>query len=173
MLIGAVLPSVTLGGDRIALRDYAQAAEELGYDYIALRDHVLGASHARRDPPLPPNLYDETHAFDEPFVTLAYLGALTTRIGLTTSILVLPQRQTALVAKQATQLQLLSDGRLRLGVGVGVGWNPVEFEGMESGAAFTRRGRRIEEQIEVLERLFREPLVDFHGDWSSPGLVDT
>jgi probable F420-dependent oxidoreductase len=159
--VGTILPSNAIAGDPGAVRDYAQAAEALGYDHITLFDHVLGASHADRDPPMPPHLYDETHAFDEPLVTFGYLAGVTSRIELCTGILVLPQRQTALVAKQAAGVQLLSGGRLRLGVGVG--WNRIEYEALELGAEFRGRGRRIEEQIELLLRLFGEELVDFRG----------
>lgn len=158
MKIGLVFPTCDIGSDPIAIRDYVQAAEGLGYDSLLCFDHVLGAVHADREPPLP-GPYDETFPFHEPIVLLAWIAALTQRIELATGVLVLSQRPTALVAKQAAELQLLSGGRLRLGVGVG--WNRVESEAL--GARFADRGRRIDEQIEVLRRLWREPVVDFAG----------
>lgn len=159
--LGVILPSEGVGGDSGALRAFAEAVEGLGLDHLMMFDHVLGAEHRDREPPLPEGLYDETVAFREPFVTLAYLAAVTSRIELGTSVLVLPQRQTALVAKQAMEVQLLSGGRMRLAVGVG--WHWVEYEGM--AMPFARRGARIEEQIEVLRLLFGQDVVDFHGEF--------
>jgi probable F420-dependent oxidoreductase len=158
--LGAVIPCDGLGRDPMVIRDFAQAAEDLGYDWIETFDHVLGAEHAGREPALP-RLYDEHNSFHEPLVTLAYIAALTTRIGLATSVLVASQRQTALVAKQATQLQLLSANRLRLALGTG--WNWVEYQAL--GMAWAPRGRRLEEQIHVLRLLFSEPCVTFHGEF--------
>jgi probable F420-dependent oxidoreductase len=120
---------------------------------------VLGAGLARR--PDWRGTYDAEDSFHEPFVLFGYLAALTTRIELVTGVLVLPQRQTALVAKQAAQVDVLCGGRLRLGVGVG--WNRVEYDGL--GTDFTNRGRRIEEQIDLLRALWTEPVVDFTGRW--------
>lgn len=158
MKIGLVFPTCDIGSDPVAIRDYVQAAEGLGFDSLLCFDHVLGAVHAGREPPLP-GPYDETFPFHEPIVLLAWIAAFTRRIELATGVLVLSQRPAALVAKQAAELQLLSGGRLRLGVGVG--WNRVESEAL--GARFADRGRRIDEQIEVLRRLWREPVVDFEG----------
>jgi probable F420-dependent oxidoreductase len=135
-----------------------QAAEGLGFDHIVAYDHVLGAVHAGRTPPLP-GPYTERDAFHEPFVLFGYLAAATTRLELCTGVIILPQRQTALVAKQAAELQLLSQGRLRLGVGTG--WNFVEYESL--GVPFDDRGKRLDEQIELLRRLWREPVIDFSG----------
>jgi len=156
---GLNFPQNEIGNDPLAIRDIAQAAEEIGFSFLVMYDHVLGA-----DPDRPggwSGLYDKDDAFHEPFVTFAYLAGLTRTIRLMTSILVLPQRQTVLVAKQAAELDLLSRGRLELGVGVG--WNPVEFEGL--GEVFASRGRRIEEQIDLLRRLWENEVVRFEGRW--------
>jgi probable F420-dependent oxidoreductase len=158
--LAAILPTTEIGSDPVAIRDWAQAAESLGYASIVLYDHVLGAVHEGRDPVLA-GPYTEEDAFHEPFVLLAYLAAVTSRIELSTGVLILPQRQTALVAKQAAELSLLSGGRLRLGVGTG--WNFVEYESL--GIPFDDRGRRFDEQVELLRRLWREPVVDFRGDF--------
>jgi probable F420-dependent oxidoreductase len=158
--LSAIFPTTEIGNDPVAIRDWAQAAESLGYASIVVYDHVLGAVHEGRDPVLA-GPYTEEDAFHEPFVLLAYLAAVTTRIELSTGVLILPQRQTALVAKQAAELSLLSGGRLRLGVGSG--WNFVEYESL--GVPFEKRGRRLDEQVELLRRLWREPVVDFRGDF--------
>lgn len=159
MRFGVVYPQTEFPPDPLAIRDYAQAAEGLGYEHILAYDHVLGANPERpggwRGP------YTHKHTFLEPFTLYSYLAAVTEQIEFTTGVIVLPQRQTPLVAKQAAMLQLLSGGRLRLGVGIG--WNAVEYEGM--GENFHNRGRRIEEQIELLKRLWTEDLVSFEGRW--------
>src|ERR1700733_6477829 len=156
--IGAVYPQIELGGDPHAVRRFGKAVEELGFDYLLAYDHVLGAVHAGRTPLLT-GPYTEHDPFHDPFVMFSYLAGITERIGFATGILVLPQRQTALVARQAADVDLLSGGRLRLGVGVG--WNPVEYEAL--GQDFRTRGARQEEQIGLLRRLFTEPVVDFRG----------
>lgn len=159
MDLGVVFPQLDIGADPVAVRDYAQAAEALGYTHILAFEHVLGVnpeSHPGWKGP-----YDHTSQFHEPFVTFGYLAGLTQRIGFVTGILVLPQRQTQLVAKQAAQVDLLSGGRLRLGVGVG--WNWAEFAGM--GANFHDRGRRAEEQIELLRLLWTRERVSFKRKW--------
>jgi len=161
MQIGAIFPQTEIGADPVAIRDYAQAVEELGYAHLVAYDHVLGANtetperRGRRWP------YTFQHQFHEPLVLFGYLAAITRRIGLVTGILILPQRQTALVAKQAAEVDVLSSGRLRLGVGLG--WNEVEYEAL--GENFHNRGRRIEEQVTVLRALWTQPLVTFHGRW--------
>lgn len=160
MKIGAVFPTSEIGNDPSVIRDWVQTAEGLGYLHVLTYDHVLGAVHAGREPALV-GPYTEEDAFHEPFVLLGYLAALTQRLELATGILILPQRQTALVAKQAAEVDVLSGGRLRLGVGTG--WNFVEYESL--GMAYEDRGGRMNEQIEVLRRLWREPLVDFTGDY--------
>jgi len=158
MKVGVVYPQIELGGDPNAVRRIGKAVEDLGFDYLLAYDHVLGAVHADRTPPLP-GPYTERDPFHDPFVLFGYLAGITKRIGLATGVLVLPQRQTALVARQAADVDLLSGGRLRLGVGVG--WNHVEYEAL--GQDFRARGAREEEQIELLRRLFVEPVVDFKG----------
>ncbi|MDQ1370821.1 MAG: hypothetical protein QOF20_3174 [Acidimicrobiaceae bacterium] len=158
MQIGAVYPQNELRGDPTAVRRFGRAVEDLGFDYLLAYDHVLGAVHADRTPPLT-GPYTELDPFHDPFVMFAYLAAITERIGFVTGILVLPQRQTALVARQAADVDLLSGGRLRLGVGVG--WNPVEYEAL--GLDFRTRGSRQEEQIQLLHQLFTEAVVDFSG----------
>ena len=156
--IGVVYPQIELGGDPTAVRRFGRAVELLGFDYLLAYDHVLGAVHAGRAPRLT-GPYTERDPFHDPFVMFAYLAGLTERIGFATGVLILPQRQTALVARQATDVDLLSGGRLRLGVGVG--WSPVEYEAL--GQDFRTRGARQEEQIELLRRLFTDPVVDFAG----------
>lgn len=158
--IGAIYPQIELGGDPKAFAAIARAVEDLGYDSFAMFDHVAGAVHAGREPPLW-GPYTEHDPFHDPMVALGYAAGLTARIELVTGILVLPQRQTLLVARQAADLDLFSGGRLRLGVGIG--WNYVEFEAL--GEDFHTRGRRMGEQIELLRRLWTEPVVDFSGEF--------
>ena len=148
--------------DPLALRDFAQAAEELGYDYLLTYDHVVGANPDRPDWQ-DRNPYTHKHLFHEPFVLYGYLAGLTERIEFVTGILILPQRQTALVAKQSAQVDLLSNGRLRLGVGVG--WNHVEYETL--GQDFSTRGRRMEEQVNLLRQLWTQELVNYEGEFDT------
>jgi probable F420-dependent oxidoreductase len=157
MNFGVVFPQTEFGNDPAAIKDYAQTAEALGYDYVLVYDHVLGA-HPNRERKLT-GPYTHDHPFHEPMVFFGFLAAITTRLQLTTGIVILPQRQTALVAKQAAEVDVLSGGRLRLGVGLG--WNHVEYEAL--GKDFRTRGRRIEEQVKVLRRLWTEPLVTYRG----------
>jgi probable F420-dependent oxidoreductase len=157
MQIGVVSPLYELRGDPSAVGRIGRAIEDLGFDHLLAYDHVLGAVHANRTPPLiGPTEHDPFH---DPLVMFAYLAGITERIGFATGILILPQRQTALLARQAADVDLLSGGRLRLGVGVGS--NYVEYEAL--GQEFGTRGARQEEQIELLRRLFTEPVVDFSG----------
>jgi len=156
--IGVVYPQTELRGDPSAVREIGLAVERLGFDHLLAYDHVLGAVHADRERPLP-GPYSERDPFHDPLVMFAYLAAITDRIGFASGVMVLPQRQTALVARQASDVDLLSGARLRLGVGVG--WNHVEYEAL--GYEFRGRGLRQEEQIDVLRRLFTEPVVDFSG----------
>jgi len=158
MQIGAVYPQIELGGNPEAVRRVGRAVEDLGFSHLLAYDHVLGAVHADREPPLT-GQYTERDPFHDPFVMFAYLAGITERIGFATGVLVLPQRDTALVARQAADVDLLSGGRLRLGVGVG--WNYVEYDAL--GHDFHTRGAREEEQIDLLRRLFTEPVVDFKG----------
>lgn len=159
MKLGAALPLVDIGGDPIVVRDFAQAAEDLGFDHLTATDHVLGANIANR-----PDWGDRNTSadlFHDPFVLFGFLAGQTARIGFSTQVLVLAQRQTALVAKQAACVDVLSGGRLRLGVGIG--WNPVEFEALNEN--FHDRGRRSEEQVALLRRLWAEDHVSFEGRW--------
>ncbi len=159
MNIGVVFPQVEIGPDPVPIREYAQAVEAMGYTHILAFDHVLGANPDRPGGWKGPYTY--RHSFHEPFVLFGFLAAATRRVELVTGILILPQRQTALVAKQAAAVDVLSGGRLRLGVAVG--WNPVEFEAL--GENFKNRGRRIEEQIEVMRALWTNELITFEGQW--------
>jgi len=159
MKIGVVFPQTEIGNDPAAIREYAQAAEELGYTHVLAYDHVLGANPDRPGGWAGP--YTFQTPFYEVFVLFSYLAGITQRLELVTGILILPQRQTALVAKQAATLDLLSGGRLRLGVGLG--WNEVEYTSLNEN--FHNRGSRSEEQVVLLRRLWTEPLVDFKGKW--------
>jgi len=155
MQISAWFPTRDIGTDPVRIRDWAQAAEELGYDHIEVPDHVFGAT--ARDGWSP--RYNEQDPFHETFVTLGFLAGVTTTIGLASGVLILPQRQTGVVAKQATQVDILSGGRLRLGVGVG--WNHVEYEALNED--WKSRGTRQREQVEVLKKLWRDDLVTYQG----------
>ena len=158
MEFGAVFPTTEIGTDPVAIRDFAQAAESLGYARLTAYDHVLGAVPADRHPALN-GPYTLADAFHEPMVLFGFLAAHTSRIELATGVLVLPQRQTALVAKQAAEIDLLSEGRLVLGVGTG--WNHVEYTSL--GTTFRDRARRMDEQIDVLRALWGDEVVDVDG----------
>lgn len=157
MKIGVIYPQTELQGDPTAVHRIGLATEELGFDHLLAYDHVLGATHDRE--PKLQGPYTDKHPFHDPLVMFAYLAGITRRIELVTGILILPQRQTVLVARQAADVDLLSNQRLRLGVGIG--WNYVEYDAL--GQDFRTRGQRIEEQIELLRRLWSEPLVAFQG----------
>lgn len=157
MQFGAVFPTTQIGNDPALIRDFAQTAEGLGYRRLLVYDHV-GAVHADREPPLT-GPYTERDAFHEPMVLLGFLAACTTTIEFEIAVLVLPQRQVTLVAKQTAEIDVLSGGRLL--VAVGTGWNRVEYESL--GVPFANRGRRLDEQVEVLRALWREPVVDYTG----------
>ncbi len=159
MRVGVVFPQTEIGADPGAVRDYVQAVEDLGYAHLILYDHVLGADINVH--PEFSSAYTSTDMFHEPFVVFAYMAAITSRLELVTAVLVLSQRQTALVAKQAAEVDVLSGGRLRLGIGIG--WNHVEYEAL--GENFHDRGRRSEEQVEVLRLLWTQEVVDFQGRW--------
>ena len=160
MQFGAVFPTTEIGDDPVAIRDFAQAAEGLGYSYIVAYDHVLGAVHEGRDPKLS-GPYTEQHPFHEPFVLFGYLAGVTSTIELETAVIILPQRQAVLAAKQAAEVDVLSGGRLRLGLGTG--WNYVEYEGLD--VPWARRGKRFDEQIELMRQLWTEPVVDYQGTY--------
>ena len=159
MNIGVVFPQTEFGNDPAAIKDYAQAAESLGYDHILAYDHVLGANPIRKGGWQGPYTYQDP--FHEPFVLFGFMAGVTKEIEFVTGILILPQRETALVAKQAACLAVLSNGRLRLGMGIG--WNKVEYEALNQD--FHTRGKRIEEQVTLLRKLWSEPLVSFDGRW--------
>jgi len=159
MEIGLVYPQTEYGSDPAAIQDYAQTAEGLGYSHILAYDHVLGANPDRPGGWSGPYTYQTV--FQEPFVLFGYMAALTNRIAFATGIIILPQRQTALVAKQAATLDVLCGGRFRLGVGLG--WNAVEYTALHED--FHTRGRHIEEQVEVLRLLFTRELVTYKGRW--------
>ena len=157
MQLGVVFPQTEIGADPAGVRDYAQAAEELGYEDLAVFDHVLGADaskHANWERP-----YRHTDMFHEPFVLFGYLAAITEKIRMTTQVLILGQRQTALVAKQCAEVDVLTAGRLRLGIGIG--WNYVEYEAL--GEDFHNRGRRSAEQIRLMRALWTQEVVNFKG----------
>jgi len=159
MRFGVVFPQTEIGADAAVIRDFAQTAESLGYHHILAYDHVIGANPASRPGWRP--AYTHKDSFHEPFVLFGYLAGITQSLEFTTGIIILPQRQTVLVAKQAAALDILSGGRFRLGVGIG--WNPVEYEAL--GEDFKNRGRRSEEQVEVLRKLWTQELVTYQGQW--------
>ncbi len=159
MKLGVVFPQTEIGSDPGAVREYAQAAEDMGYNHIIAFDHVLGANAGSR--PGWSGAYRHTDAFHEPFVLFGYLAGHTSRIELATAVIILPQRQTALVAKQAAAVDVLSGGRLRLGIGIG--WNAVEYEAL--GEDFHNRGRRSEEQIDLMRKLWTNDLISYEGRW--------
>ncbi len=157
MRIGVVFPQTELGGDVGAARAYGERVEELGFTHVLAYDHVVGADpdvHRGWNGP-----YDVRTTFHEPFVLFGYLAAVTP-LELVTGIIILPQRQTVLVAKQAAEVDLLTGGRFRLGVGLG--WNAVEYEAL--GKDFSNRGKRIEEQVALLRRLWTERSVTHTGN---------
>ncbi len=158
MRIGVVFPQTEIGGDVGAVRAYALRVEDLGYRHVLAYDHVVGADPAVHVGWQGP--YDVTTTFHEPFVLFGYLAGIT-ELELVTGIIILPQRQTALVAKQAAEVDLLTRGRFRLGIGLG--WNAVEYEAL--GQDFTTRGRRVEEQVDLLRRLWTERSVTFQGSF--------
>jgi probable F420-dependent oxidoreductase len=157
--LGVTLPLVDTGGIPSFVRDFAQTAEELGYHGLAAPDHVLGANVANR-----PDWGDRNTSadfFHDPFVMFGFLAGCTKTIEFSTQVMILPQRQTALAAKQAASLDVLSEGRFRFGIGSG--WNPLEYQAL--GEDFTNRGRRMSEQVEVMRQLWAEPHVTFQGDY--------
>jgi probable F420-dependent oxidoreductase len=158
MKIGVAYPTTEVAGDPDAIRKFVVAVEEFGYAHLMAYDHVVKCPHDGRDPKLT-GPYTEKHTFHDPFVLFAFAAACADRLEFVTGVLVLPQRQTALVAQQAADVDLLSRERLRLGVGIG--WNYVEYDAL--GQDFSTRGRRVEEQIELLRQLWTTPVVSFQG----------
>jgi len=159
MKLGAVYPQTELRGDPRAVTRIGTGIEALGFDYLLAYDHVVGATHDREPKLMGP--YTDQDPFHDPLVMFAYLAGITQRIELVCGVLILPQRQTVLVARQAADLDLLSGGRLRLGIGLG--WNYVEYDAL--GQDFKTRGRRASEQIPLLRRLWTEPSVTFQGEF--------
>ncbi len=159
MHLGALFPQWEIGSDPAAIRDYVQAVEDLGFDHLVIFEHVLGISTIPRPDAAQGSMSDLP--IHEPFVLFGYLAGVTRRLELVTSVLILPQRPTALVAKQAAEIDVLSSGRLRLGAGVG--WSSKEYQGLQ--ADFPTRGARMDEQIAVLRALWTQPVVTFHGRW--------
>lgn len=159
MQIGIVFPQVEFPPDPAAIRDWAQAAEALGYRHVLAYDHVLGANPDRPGGWQGPYNYEDP--FYSPFLLFSYMAGVTEQLGFVTGVIILPQRETALVAKQAAILDVLCQGRLRLGVGVG--WNAVEYEALNQN--FHTRGRRQAEQVEVMQALWTKPLVTYRGEW--------
>ncbi|MGW6278817.1 LLM class F420-dependent oxidoreductase [Kribbella sp. NPDC055071] len=162
MKIGAVFPQLEIGADPAVVRDWTTTVEQAGYNHVLAYDHVLGA-----DPTNRPGWtgYTDKSLFHEVFVLFGYMAAITTTLELVTGVLILPQRQTALVAKQAAEIDVLSGGRLRLGVGIG--WNKVEYDALD--VPFERRGARLTEQVELLRKLWAEPVIT-HGSVKEAGL---
>ncbi len=159
MQVGVIFPQLDIGADPGPVREYAQGVEGLSFTHITAFDQVVGLDRTRFE--RWPYVHDHEDLFHEVFVLFGFLAGLTSRIGLATGVLVLPQRQTALVAKQAAEVDVLSGGRLRLGIGVGI--KPEEFEALE--IAYPRRGRRCEEQMALMRALWTNELVDFEGEW--------
>lgn len=159
MKIGVTFPQNEITADPIAVRDYAQAAEGLGYTHLLAFDHVVGADITNRPSWRGP--YTHQSLFHEPFVLFGYLAGITSRLEFVPGVIILPQRQTVLVAKQAAEVDVLTGGKFRLGIGVG--WNEVEYEALNEN--FGNRGKRSEEQIAVLRALFTDEVVTFHGRW--------
>jgi probable F420-dependent oxidoreductase len=159
MKIGVVYPQTEYPADALAVRDYAQTAEGLGFTHVLAYDHILGANPDRPGGWQGPYTFQDS--FHEPFVLFSHMAALTTTLEFVSGIIILPQRETALVAKQAASLDALSGGRLRLGIGIG--WNKVEYVAMNQD--FHTRGKRVEAQIHLLRRLWTEPLVTVDDAW--------
>jgi probable F420-dependent oxidoreductase len=157
MQLGVVFPQTEIGADPGGVRAYAEAVQELGFEHLLTYDHVVGADPAGHPGFSGP--YTSESLFHEPFVLFGYLAAIAPKLELVTGIIILPQRQTVLVAKQAAEVDVLTGGRFRLGIGQG--WNRVEYEAL--GKDFGNRASRMEEQIELLRRLWQEPVVDFAG----------
>lgn len=159
MKFGIVFPQTEIGSDPDDIARFAQAVEDAGFDHLLTYEHVLGANTASR-----PNWsgpYTSESMFHEPFVLFGFLSAIVSRLEFVTGIVILPQRQTALVAKQSACLDVISRGRFRLGIGTG--WNDVEYEAL--GENFHNRGKRSEEQIDLMRKLWSEDTITYQGKW--------
>jgi probable F420-dependent oxidoreductase len=159
MRVGVVFPQTESGTDVGFIREYTQAAEELGYKHVLAFDHVLGASLKNR--PNWAGAYSETDVFHEPFVLFGFMAGITANMEFVTGVIISPQRQTALLAKQAASLDVLNQGRFRLGIGVG--WNEIEYVGLNEN--FRNRGKREEEQIDLMRQLWTHDTIDYHGEY--------
>ena len=159
MQIGAVFPHNEIGTDPGAIKAYAQGVEAMGITHLLIYDHVLGADPDREGGFRGP--YDKDVAFHEPFTTFAFIAGVTDKIDLITTVMILPQRQTVLAAKQAAEVALLSNNRFKLGIGVG--WNELEYVGLNE--TFNNRGRRQEEQVDVMRKLWSEDSLDYTGEY--------
>ena len=159
MKIGAVFPHNEIGTDPGAIKAYAQGVESLGVDHLLIYDHVLGADRDRDGGFEGP--YDKDIAFHEPFTTFAFIAAVTSNLKMTTTVMILPQRQTVLVAKQAAELAILSNNRFTLGIGVG--WNQIEYVGLNE--TFTNRGKRQAEQVELMRLLWSHEVLEYKGEY--------
>ena len=159
MEIGAVFPHNEIGADPQAIKDYAQGVEELGVTHLLIYDHVLGADRDRPGGFEGP--YDKDIAFHEPFTTFAFIAAVTQKLDMITTVMILPQRQTVLVAKQAAELAILSNNRFKLGIGVG--WNAVEYVGLNEN--FHDRGKRQAEQVELMRLLWESEVLEYKGNY--------
>jgi probable F420-dependent oxidoreductase len=157
MRTGVVFPQTEIGADPAGVKVYAQAVQQMGYEHLVAFDHVLGADASVR--PGWSGAYSSEDLFHEPMVLFGYLAAIAPNLELCTAVIILPQRQTALVAKQAAEIDVLTNGKFRFGIGIG--WNAVEYEGL--GMSFSNRGRRFAEQIELMRRLWTQPVVSFEG----------
>ena len=160
MKFGISFPQAEIGTDRIVIRDFAQAAEDMGYNHISVPDHVIQAA-TPRGPEAMSVHYTKDFPHHEPMTMMAFIAGVTETIGINPAIVILPQRQAVLVAKQAAEIDVLCGGRLRFGVGIG--WNELEFEALDMN--FNNRGKRVEEQVQVLRLLWTQELVTFHGKW--------
>lgn len=158
--IGAVFPQNDIANDRDEIRTWIEGVRDAGYQHVLAYDHVLSGSQAAHYPKLV-GRYDEKSPFHEVMVLFGYMAALAPEMEAVTGVVILPQRQTALVAKQAATLDTLTGGRTRLGVGIG--WNDIEYQGLNE--SFGNRGRRLEEQIDLMRKLWQEPIIDYHGKW--------
>ena len=157
--IGAVFPHFSMGRDVEAIRTFATTIDEIGFDHLLAYDHVVGGSREGR--PELEGRYNSDHTFHELFVLFGYLAGVAPKLGLVSGVIILPQRQTVLVAKQAAEIDILTGGNFRLGVGIG--WNPIEYQALNEN--FRNRGKRLEEQISVLRQLFADEVVSINGTW--------